>query len=119
MSSSPSSPPESTSNPAARVYILRLWPSPAPDGASAWRASLTESQSGRRLGFAGLEELFVYLMEVTQLTAEVVPAPQQSELEDDADPHQQARHGAVGQAQQRGLEREEQRDEGGEQPAVD
>jgi hypothetical protein len=39
-----------------------VWAAPlAPSAGGAWRASLQDAQSGERLGFADLEQLFVYL----------------------------------------------------------
>jgi hypothetical protein len=45
--------------PHYRSYLLRLW-CEASD--RRWRASLEETQTGKRIGFASLEQLFVYLM---------------------------------------------------------
>jgi hypothetical protein len=44
-----------------RSYLLRLWCAATLDG--CWRASLEDLRTGERLGFAGLEPLFAYLME--------------------------------------------------------
>jgi len=52
-----------TSNPSAkkyRSYLLRLWRAEAPD---QWRASLEDPHTGKRIGFASLEQLFAFLME--------------------------------------------------------
>ena len=46
-------------------FILRLWcagQSKAPD----WRASLEEPETGKRLGFASLEQLFAFLMDISE-----------------------------------------------------
>jgi hypothetical protein len=50
-----------TNPPAYRSYLLRLWRTP-----QAWHASLDDPHTGKRLGFANLEQLFAYLMEVTE-----------------------------------------------------
>lgn len=51
----------------SQIYILRLWAVNATEGQSAeWHASLEDSQTGKRIGFANLEQLFVYLMETTK-----------------------------------------------------
>jgi hypothetical protein len=50
-----------TNQPAYRSYLLRLWRTPP-----AWHASLDDPHTGKRLGFASLEQLFAYLMEVTE-----------------------------------------------------
>ena len=49
--------------------MLRLWrvdQSSAPD----WRASLEIPETGKRIGFANLEQLFAYLMEVVEIRPE-------------------------------------------------
>ncbi len=43
-----------------RSYLLRLW-CEAPD--RRWRASLEDTRTGKRIGFASLEQLFAFLME--------------------------------------------------------
>lgn len=43
-----------------RSYLIRLW-SETPD--RRWQASLEDPRTGQRIGFASLEQLFVYLME--------------------------------------------------------
>ena len=47
-----------------RSYLLRLWRTDEPGG-SKWQASLEIPQTGERIGFASLEELFAYLIELT------------------------------------------------------
>ena len=50
-------------------YILRLWrvdQSKADD----WRASLEIPETGKRIGFASLEQLFAYLIEVVEWEAD-------------------------------------------------
>ncbi len=50
-------------------YLLRLWcteQSPA----ACWRASLEDSHTGERIGFANLEELFAFLMEQVEPSRE-------------------------------------------------
>ncbi|MBP7961488.1 MAG: hypothetical protein KBG20_03960 [Caldilineaceae bacterium] len=46
-----------------RSYLLRLWRE-ANHEAPVWRSSLEDPTSGERIGFAGLEELFVFLQRV-------------------------------------------------------
>ncbi len=43
-----------------RAYLLRLWQTTDGDR-MVWRASLEQPGTGRRLGFAGLQELVSYL----------------------------------------------------------
>jgi hypothetical protein len=43
-------------------YILRLWSAEH----SNWRASLEDPQTGERLGFSSLEQLFSFLMELSE-----------------------------------------------------
>ena len=47
-----------------RSYLLRLWRGETPDG--GWRASLADSRTGQRIGFATLEQLFAFLMDEVQ-----------------------------------------------------
>ncbi len=49
-------------------YLLRLWCTDQAD-TGCWRASLEDSHTGERIGFASLEELFAFLMEKSQLGA--------------------------------------------------
>jgi len=50
--------------PASQSYLLRLWPASSA-GTHVWRASLTNVQTGERLGFADLDSLLVFLKEQT------------------------------------------------------
>jgi hypothetical protein len=45
-----------------RSYLLRLWCT-KPSEPGCWRASLEDSHTGERLGFANLEELFAFLIQ--------------------------------------------------------
>jgi hypothetical protein len=45
-----------------RTYLLRLW-QPDASGTGGWRVSLEDPRTGERVGFAGLEELFDFLMQ--------------------------------------------------------
>ena len=54
-------------------YLLRLWPTGA-TGQQVWRASLQYVQTGERLGFATLEQLFVFLMQQTEPDGEASDA---------------------------------------------
>lgn len=47
-----------------RSYLLRLWRTDEP-GDFLWRALLEIPETGERVGFPGLEELFAYLMDLT------------------------------------------------------
>lgn len=47
-----------------RSYLLRLWSADQP-GSFNWQASLEDPETGERIGFASLEELFAYLMDLT------------------------------------------------------
>ncbi len=56
--------PSTTSRPDTdqyRSYLLRLWRSETSD--KSWRASLEDSHTGQRIGFATLEQMFAFLME--------------------------------------------------------
>ena len=58
-------------------YLLRLWPTGA-TGQQVWRASLQYVQTGERLGFATLEDLFVFLMQQTEHNGETADTQSQS-----------------------------------------
>jgi hypothetical protein len=47
--------------PGRVAYLLHLWCS-----AGQWRASLENLETGKRLGFASLEQLFAYLMDSSE-----------------------------------------------------
>ena len=47
-----------------RSYVLRLWRADQPEDRN-WQASLETPETGERIGFASLEELFAYLMDLT------------------------------------------------------
>lgn len=47
-----------------RSYLLRLWCADEREGFN-WQASLEMPDTGQRIGFASLEELFGYLMDLT------------------------------------------------------
>ncbi|MCE7985022.1 MAG: hypothetical protein DYG89_27930 [Caldilinea sp. CFX5] len=56
-----------TDQPNYHAYLLRLWRVETQHtGAATWRASLEDPHTGLRLGFATLEQLFAYLMEVSE-----------------------------------------------------
>ncbi len=46
-------------------YLLRLWRVDQ-SGSGNWRASLEDPRTGERVGFANLEDLFVFLMELVR-----------------------------------------------------
>ena len=48
-----------------RSYILRLWCAGDPQ-AGNWQASLEDPFTRERLGFSGLEQLFAFLMELSE-----------------------------------------------------
>jgi hypothetical protein len=63
----PVQPPDSSESSQADYHagLLRLWR----DGSGgAWRASLQDAESGERIGFASLEQLFAYLRRLTNDT---------------------------------------------------
>jgi len=45
--------------------ILRIWCADQSDS-TCWRVSLEDPETGKRLGFSGLEQLFVYLLDLTE-----------------------------------------------------
>ena len=48
-----------------RSYILRLWCAGEPQ-AGNWHASLEDPSTKERFGFANLEQLFAFLMELSE-----------------------------------------------------
>jgi hypothetical protein len=52
------------------TYMLRLWRVDQ-SNATDWRASLEIPETGKRIGFASLEQLFAYLIEVVESKADV------------------------------------------------
>ncbi|MFB0535714.1 MAG: hypothetical protein ACETWR_12120 [Anaerolineae bacterium] len=53
-----------TEQPAYLAYLLRLW-QVNDDGKPVWRASVENSHTGERHGFANLDLLFAFLEEKT------------------------------------------------------
>jgi len=53
-------------------YLLRLW-CVDQSKAADWRASLEIPETGERIGFASLEQLFAYLIEVLEVIYENNP----------------------------------------------
>ena len=49
----------------SRTYILRVWCADETQ-TGAWLASLEEPSTGERLGFSSLEQLFVFIMELSE-----------------------------------------------------
>jgi len=49
----------------SRSYILRLWCAGEP-GAGNWYASLEDTSTRERFGFSNLEQLFAFLMELSE-----------------------------------------------------
>jgi hypothetical protein len=49
----------------SRSYILRLWCAGEPQTAD-WQASLEDPSTKERLGFSSLEQLFAFLMELSE-----------------------------------------------------
>jgi hypothetical protein len=55
-------------------YLLRLWCTEQAER-GCWRASLEDSHTGERIGFASLEELFAFLMERSEVGSRRRPNP--------------------------------------------
>ena len=51
------------------AYLLRIWREEGGES-TRWRASLEDPHTGKRLGFAGLEELFEFLIRQVDAAAE-------------------------------------------------
>ena len=56
----------SKGGPTYLSYLLRLW-RVSNDDRPVWRASLQSAETGERVGFAGLEALFEYLWQQTDV----------------------------------------------------
>jgi hypothetical protein len=54
-----------TSTLYSRSYVLRLWCEGEP-GAGNWHASLEDPSTKERFGFSSLEQLFAFLMELSE-----------------------------------------------------
>jgi len=59
-------------------YLLRLWRTGGTEDFD-WRASLEIPETGKRIGFANLEQLFVYLMDLTEGQATTWRCPEKTE----------------------------------------
>lgn len=46
-------------------FILRLWQAD-PSKTTHWRASVEIPETGQRIGFASLEQLFAFLMDISE-----------------------------------------------------
>ena len=54
-------PTRDTQHPDRFAYVLHLWRS-----AGQWRASLENLETGKRLGFSALEQLFAHLIDLIE-----------------------------------------------------
>lgn len=61
----PTEKPQRGELPGRISFLLRMWCADE-TGHSNWRASLEIPGTGRRLGFASLEQLFVYLVDFSE-----------------------------------------------------
>jgi len=53
-------------------FILRLWREVQSDTLN-WRASVENSETGKRIGFSSLEQLFVFLIDLTESDCDLQP----------------------------------------------
>ena len=53
-------------------FILRLWREEQSDTLN-WRASVEIPETGKRIGFAGLEQLFAFLIDFTEINSNLQP----------------------------------------------
>jgi hypothetical protein len=60
-------------------YLLRVWWSNG--GKTAWRASLESPHTGERIGFASLDELFVFLRQQTGVVSDSEDSREESRKE--------------------------------------
>jgi hypothetical protein len=61
MNNNTNHPTKDLESPERFAYLLHLW-----RGSDQWRASLENLETGKRLGFANLEQLFSYLMDLIE-----------------------------------------------------
>ncbi len=54
-----------TEKPQRISFLLRMWCADE-TGRSDWRASLEMPETGKRIGFASLEQLFIYLIDLSE-----------------------------------------------------
>jgi hypothetical protein len=66
-------PTDDLKSPRHLFYVLRLWKTEGLHG-SDWRASLENAETGNRIGFASLEQLFGYLMDLSDGNRDVQTA---------------------------------------------
>ena len=64
--------------PASHAYLLRLWPASSA-GTRVWRASVTNVQTGERIGFADLASLVAFLEAQTGAVARPDDRPPSTE----------------------------------------
>ncbi len=53
-------------------FILRLWREVQSDTLD-WRASVENPETGKRIGFSSLEQLFVFLIDFTETNCDMQP----------------------------------------------
>ena len=54
-------------------FILRLWQADQ-SSPTHWRASVEEPETGRRIGFASLEQLFAFLLDISEQKCDLKPS---------------------------------------------
>lgn len=62
-------------------YLLRLWRTDGP-GSFNWQASLENPETGKRIGFANLEQLFAYLMDLIEGNLNKQPNPENERMDE-------------------------------------
>jgi len=63
-------------------YILRLWRVDQSQAAD-WRASLEIPETGKRIGFSSLEQLFAFLMDISEKNCDLKPLEVKTKEEND------------------------------------
>ncbi len=59
-----------TEKPQHISFLLRMWCADEA-GCSIWRASLEMPETGKRIGFPNLEQLFIYLIDLSESQKDV------------------------------------------------
>lgn len=63
-------------------FILRLWCAGQSTTAD-WRASIENPETGKRIGFASLEQLFAYLIDMSESNCILKPKEDKAKEEND------------------------------------
>jgi hypothetical protein len=77
MNNNTNNPTKDLKSPERFSYLLHIWRTN-----DQWRASLEVPGTGKRIGFANMEQLFAYLMDLIEGTAESPADPAEDRIAD-------------------------------------